>query len=325
MLQLRPYQADAIAAVEKASAEGVRRMMLVLPTGGGKTVVFSELIRRRGAPALILAHRDELLKQAADKLGQVAPELAMSCGYVRAGMNDVRAPICIASVQTLARPQRLAQLPRHFRTVVVDEAHHAAADSYRRILDHVDESDLILGPTATPERADNLALNEVFQQIVYAKDLLSMIREGYLAEPRGVRVGLAGLDLSKVRKSRGDYQAKDLGEQLDDAGAAQHAVAAFQKHAEDRKAIAFVPTVELAHKVAGCFREAGIPAAAVDGKTPEDQRAQILGDLARGQLRVVANCGVLTEGFDEWWAAACGCIPRSATASSSISRASAMS
>ena len=132
-LELRPYQADAIAAIEDAERRGVRRPLLGLPTGTGKTVIFAALIRRRGGRALVLAHRDELLMQATEKIRQVDPETRL--GLVKAEANEVEAPVVVASMQTLARESRLARLPRQFQTVVVDEAHHATADSYRRVLD----------------------------------------------------------------------------------------------------------------------------------------------------------------------------------------------
>src|SRR6266498_1005156 len=131
-LELRPYQAEAISAIEDAERRGVRRPLLGLPTGTGKTVIFAALIRRRGGSALVLAHRDELLVQATDKIRQVDPDAQL--GLVKAEANDVEAPVVVASMQTLARESRLARLPQRFKTVVVDEAHHATADSYRRVL-----------------------------------------------------------------------------------------------------------------------------------------------------------------------------------------------
>jgi superfamily II DNA or RNA helicase len=168
-LSLRPYQEEAIAAVEAALGRGVRRPLIVLPTGTGKTICFAALIARRGGSALVLAHRDELLRQAADKLAVADPTLALGVGFVAAERDDVHAPVVVGSVQTLARTRRLQRLPRHFDTVVVDEAHHASARSYRRILAHVERSPLILGVTATPQRSDRQQLGEVWEQIVYQR------------------------------------------------------------------------------------------------------------------------------------------------------------
>lgn len=307
-IQLRDYQREALESIEEAQARGVRRPLLVLPTGCGKTVVFSRPVAeavRNGGSALILAHRDELLDQAAAKLIELAPELEMAVGKVKGARNDVRASAVVGSVQTLARERRLAQLPRRFDIVVVDEAHHAAAESYVRILDHVADSPLILGVTATPERADRLRLDEVWDEVVYQKGIEEMIRRGYLCNLRGVRVGLADLDLRTVKKSRGDYAPGDLGRHLEAAGAPDHAVAAYREHAAGRRAVVFVPTVSLADEFAMAFEDAGVAAAALNGKTEEGHRREILRKLGTGELQVVVNVGVLTEGFDE---PSIGCI-----------------
>lgn len=296
MITLRPYQEEAIAALHASSA---RTQLVALPTGTGKTVVFSELVRRRGGTALILAHRDELLTQAAAKLRTVAPELAMTIGVVQGPQDDTHAPVVLASVQTLAGQTRLPRLPTEFTTVIVDEAHHATAQTYRRILDHVNASPLVVGFTATPERHDKSQLREVFSELAYARSLEEMIREGYLCDLRALRITLDQLDLRKVKKSRGDFQAEDLGRALEEAHAVEHTVAAYQQHAAGRRTVAFFPTVALAHEAAEHFQAAGITAAAVDGTTDRDVRRQILADLSTGTTDVVCNVGVLTEGFDE--------------------------
>jgi superfamily II DNA or RNA helicase len=298
-ITLRPYQEEAIAAVDDASARGVRRPLVTLPTGCGKTMVFSTIIKRRGGTALILAHRDELLKQAADKLRTVAPELAMSIGFVRGTSDDVHAPIVVASVQTLARDRRLRRLPKAYRTVVIDEAHHATAPSYQRVLGHVEEADLTVGFTATPERNDGSSLDDVFDEVVYGRSIIEMIAAGYLCDLRGVRVRLADLDLSTVKVSHGDYQAEQLGQAMREAHAPEQTALAIRKHAPERKSLVFCPTVELAAQTAEAMRHAGIPTAHLSGETHDDERAEILRDLQAGRLRAVANVDVLTEGYDD--------------------------
>jgi ATP-dependent helicase IRC3 len=297
-LTLRPYQEEAVAAIEGALDRGVKRSLVALPTGTGKTPVACELIRRRGGTALVLAHRDELLGQAEDKMQLVAPELAMSLGRVQAERDDTHAPIVFASVQTLASERRLARLPTDYDTVIVDECHHATAPTYRRILDHINAG-CVAGFTATPERHDKSRLRDVFEEIVYARSLLQMIEDGYLCNLTGLRVELEDLDLSDVKVSRGDYQADDLGRALDEAHAPEHTAACLLEHAPERKSLVFVPTVELAHKTAAAINAAGIPAAALDGTTPKDERREILAKLRSGEVRVVVNVDVLTEGFDE--------------------------
>lgn len=297
MITLRPYQDECIQAVDECTA---REQLIVLPTGTGKTVVFSSIIQQRGGTALVIAHRDELLQQAAEKLRTVAPELAMNIGFVQAARNDVNAPIVIASVQTLASRKRLQQLPQHFRTVIVDEAHHAPAASYRRVFEHVAPSDLLLGFTATAERHDKRTdLRTVFAEMPYARSLLEMITAGYLCDLRAERVTLDQLDLSKVKKSRGDFQADALGAALEAADAVDHAVAAYLEHALDRPCVAFFPTVALSRDAATAFQSVNVDARHIDGTTPRDERRQHLADLTRGTARVICNVGVLTEGFDE--------------------------
>jgi ATP-dependent helicase IRC3 len=295
-LELRPYQTEAISAIEDAERRGVRRPLLGLPTGTGKTVIFAALIRRRGGSALVLAHRDELLVQATEKIRQVDP--AAQLGLVKAEANDVEAPVVVASMQTLARESRLTRLPRRFQTVVVDEAHHATADSYRRVLDWVDGSPLLLGVTATPERADNASLRDVWDEVVYSRSLLEMIRAGYLVDLRGLRVRLA-VDFSRVRVRHGDFVDADAAAALTAADAPAHACAAYLEHAPGRKALLFTPTVELAHLMVEAFRKRGVAAEAVDGSLPLEERRAILARLRTGETKVVANCAVLTEGFDE--------------------------
>ena len=258
-LTLRPYQQEAITAIERSLERGVRRPLIVLPTGCGKTLAFAALIARRGGSALVLAHRDELLRQAAAKIALADPTLGLGVGFVAAQRDDVGAPVVVGSVQTLAQTRRLARLPRQFDTVVVDEAHHASARSYRKILAHLEPSPLILGVTATPQRSDGQLLGEVWEEIVYQRGIAEMIRAGYLADVRGIRVGLEQVDLDKVAQSGGDYQPEALGQALEQAAAPQHVLAAYQAHASDRTAVVFVPTVALAHRMASVFQTAGIP------------------------------------------------------------------
>jgi hypothetical protein len=264
----------------------------------GKTVIFAALIARRGGTALVVAHRDELLRQAADKLAVADPALGLSVGFVAAERDDVGAPVVVASVQTLARARRLARLPRRFDTVVIDEAHHASAASCRRVVEHVAPSPLILGVTATPQRSDRQQLGDVWQQVVYQRGSAELIRAGYLADVRGVRVGLQA-NLDDVVQSAGDFQADALGAALEDASAPRHVLAAYCEHAAGRKALVFVPTVALAHHMARMFQDAGIAAEALAGTTPAERRRAILDRLRAGDTRVCVNVAVLSEGFDE--------------------------
>jgi superfamily II DNA or RNA helicase len=296
----RPYQYEAVAALLAAAARGVQRPLLVLPTGTGKTIVFALLVQRRGGRALILAHRDELIQQAVDKLRLVDPTLPL--GVVQATRDEHTAPTVVASVQTLSRRTRLTRLVPDFQTIVIDEAHHAPAPTYRRILDYCrawhPNGPLVVGVTATPERGDRQSLRDVFDRIVYQKTLLEMMQAGYLVDLRAFQV-LLQADFDALRTSHGDFVDAELAHLLLAANAPAQVLAAFQTHAADRKALLFTPTVALAHAMAATFQRAGIPAEALDGTTPLATRHAILQRLRTGATRVVANCAVLTEGFDE--------------------------
>jgi superfamily II DNA or RNA helicase len=296
----RPYQYEAVAALLAAAARGVQRPLLVLPTGTGKTIIFALLVQRRGGRALILAHRDELIQQAVDKLRLVDPTLPL--GVVQADRDEHTAPTVVASVQTLSRRERLARVVPDFRTLVIDEAHHAPAATYRRILDYCragqTDGPLVVGVTATPERGDRQSLRPVFDRIVYQKTLVEMMQAGYLVDLRAIQVGLQA-DFDALETRQGDFVEAALETALLAANAPIQVLAAFQTHAADRKALLFTPTVALAYAMAATFRTAGIPAKALDGTTPLATRRAILQRLRTGATQVVANCAVLTEGFDE--------------------------
>lgn len=320
----REWQAEAITTVADAYRnDGHRRQLLVAATGLGKTVIFASMASRLDAlelpgldpdgGVLVLAHRDELIKQAAKKFRAVWPGIAV--GTVKAEQNELAAPVVVASVQTAAQPRRLQQLAsRRWRFVVVDEAHHATADTYRRVLDAVgagpDVADgeptlwpggsrpLLLGVTATPDRLDQAALGAVFDHVAAEFDMLWGIRSGFLSDLRGVAVDL-DLDLDQVKTSRGDWSEGQLGRAMEDAHAPQVAVQAWRQHADGRPTVAFTPTIATARAMAEEFTRHGIKAAHVSGETPGDQREAMVADLAAGRLRVLANCNVLTEGFDE--------------------------
>lgn len=314
---LRPYQEEALDRVDAALTRGVYRQLGVAATGLGKTVIFCALAERRGGRTLILAHRDELITQAAAKVREVWPDADV--GIVKAERDDTCSEVVVASVQTLARASRLNRLTAPFAddmrllsrcgpftTVVVDEAHHTAADSYRRILTAVGcDGDqpwarpLLFGVTATPDRGDGKGLDDLFDEIVFSYDILWGIRAGFLCDVRGLGVRLDQFNEADLRVSRGDYEAGAAGRLLSDAQAPRVIVAAWLEHARGRRTLAFTPTVALAQEVSDAFRAAGIAASMVHGGTPLDERRAILRAFGDGRLDVLANCAVLTEGYDE--------------------------
>jgi superfamily II DNA or RNA helicase len=302
-ITLREYQREAQAAVLEAIRErNVARPLITLPTGMGKTVVFSSVAKELGYPVLVIAHRDELLDQAADKFRQIDP--GVSVGKVKAESNQWFAEVVTASIQTLSRGARFEQFEailreRPFKLAIVDEAHHAPADTYRKVMGALHHAGVpILGVTATAERGDGSGLDGLFDELVYQKDMLWGMENGYLCDLRGVQVKLKA-EFGRIKVSRGDFQDGAAAKVLHDSGAPHYALKAYLEHAKDRKALIFTPTVELAHEMAEVFQEGGVAAEALDGGTPHNERKAILARLKSGATRVVANAAVLTEGFDE--------------------------
>jgi superfamily II DNA or RNA helicase len=300
-IALRPYQEEAIEKINDGLTRGVRRQLGVASTGLGKTIVFSSLAERMGVRTLILAHRDELISQAVDKMLAVWPDADI--GVVKAERNETDHHVVVASVQTLARRSRLEQMPVDFGLVVTDEAHHSMADSYKRIYEYLnitsDSGPLHLGVTATPDRGDRKGLDSIFDEIIFSYDLLWGIRAGYLSDMRGLRVYLKDVDFTKAKVRRGDYDAGETGQMLEDADAPAVIADAWLKHAEGRKTIVFTPTVATAEHTAAELVARGVAAEVVSAQTPLEERRLMLKRFAADELDVIANCGVLTEGFDE--------------------------
>lgn len=302
LLPLRPYQREAIDAVTGAWDDGTRRPAVILPTGMGKTVVFSHLISerhaQRGTRAVVLVHRDELADQAVAKLRAVAPHLYV--GKVKAASNEINADVVVASVQTLAARGRLVQLlqsPGRIGTWVTDECHHGVAPSYATIYHATADADHV-GFTATLARSDGIGLGSVWDDVVYSKTITYAVKHGFLVAPRGRSIAVDGLDLAGVKKSRGDYQAGDLGDALEGSNALERIAEEYVAHAKDRPGVVFTPTVATAHQAAAEFALQGIGCAVVSGDTPRAERLRIYQDFRSGAVQVLANCMVLTEGFD---------------------------
>ncbi|MFB7474009.1 DEAD/DEAH box helicase [Kitasatospora sp. NPDC056184] len=313
LFALRPYQREAISRlIDGWQAAGPTRLAVVLPTGAGKTVVLSHLISRMhqqtGRRALVIAHREELIQQAAAKLRAIAPHLTV--GIVKAGRNEHRGvDVIVASVQTLAVRKRRAAITG-VGLVVVDECHHAAADSYVEVLDHFGawSGVPVAGFTATMTRTDG-GLADIWQDIVFQLDILDLMADGHLVDVRGKRVTVGGLDLDKVKTRAGDLQDSQLGQALEDSGAARVVADAYAEHAADRPGVVFTPTVATAHGMAEALTAAGITAAAVWGDMPREDRTAVLDRYKAGDVQVLTNCMVLTEGFDAPWAS-CAVIAR---------------
>ena len=306
--ELRPYQAAAVAAVRERYAAGDRATLVVLPTGTGKTVVFSEVARRvvaNGRRVLVLAHRRELLDQAIGKLATTGVRAELEQGPARAG----DAPVVVASVATLRGP-RLASWPADaFALVIIDEAHHATAASYRSILAHFARA-RVLGVTATPDRADGAGLGAIFASVAYRYDLAAAIRDGWLAPIRARRVRVEGLDLDGVRTTAGDLDAGQLGGVMRAPAVVEATAAAILAEVGQRPCVAF--TVDVAHAIAladainahpgpaDAELGAALPRRAcyVSGKSTPADREAAAADLAAGRVQVVCNAALWVEGFD---------------------------
>ena len=299
-MKLRPYQQEALDSMLQAESNGISKQLVVLPTGAGKTVLFAQLpiMRKDSLPMLVLAHRSELLIQAKDKIETINKDLSVGIEQAenKAGYSDV----VIASVPTLGRESssRIEQYPKdYFKTIVVDEAHHAAAPSYRRILDYF-KPDLLLGVTATPQRSDSVRLIDVFQEIVYYKSIQDLIKEGWLSPLVGYRVKTS-TDISDVEIQNGEYKQDQLIEAIDNPSRNNSIVTAYNDLANAKKTVVFAAGVDHAGNLAEAFRKNGSSVRVIIGTTPEEERQQILSDFKSGAVTVLVNVGVLTEGFDE--------------------------
>lgn len=292
---LRPYQSEAKRCIAAQWEAGRSRTLLVLPTGTGKTIVFASVAAdrvRAGDRVLILAHRGELLQQAADKLRR---STGLVCAVEKAESSclDSWFRVVVGSVQTLQRPARLERFPPdYFGTIIIDEAHHAITDGYRRILDYFADAK-VLGVTATPDRGDMRNLGEVFDSLAFEYKLTDAIREGYLCRILAQTIPLQ-LDISGVTLSGGDYAVGDLGTALDpylDQIAAEMAA-----RCADRRTVVFLPLIRTSQKFRDLLNAHGFRAAEVNGQSPD--RAQVLEDFAAGRYNVLCNSMLLTEGWD---------------------------
>jgi superfamily II DNA or RNA helicase len=296
-LRLRPYQADTVKRLLDDAGRGICRTLVVMPTGTGKTALAAGLARRLGVRTLFVVNRDPLVPQTVRTFGLMMP--GADIGIVKAERDEHDAQIVIASAQTIAQPGRRARLG-DFDLVIFDEAHHATAPSCRAILDHFAPRGsrvVLVGLTATPDRADGVGLDGIFDQAIEALTLPDAVKGGYLAQPRAIRLRLA-MNLDAVRITRGDLDSRSLDDALRGADAPRHALRAFQQHASDRHVVVFTSSIAMAHDIAERFSRAGIQAAAVDGVMPTAHRRDLLERFDRGELRVIANCALLTEGWD---------------------------
>ena len=294
-MELRPYQETARQKVQEEWEEGKKRTLLVLPTGTGKTIVFSKIIEdrvKKGERVLVIAHRGELLEQASDKLYK---STGLKTATEKAEQTSLGSfyRVVVGSVQTLQREKRLNQFPpEYFDTIVIDEAHHAISDGYQRVLKHFEDAN-VLGVTATPDRGDMRNLGSYFESLAYEYSLPEAIKSGYLSPIKALTIPLK-LDLSNVKQQAGDFSTKDLGTALDPY--LEQIAEEMKKQCFNRKTVVFLPLVKTSQKFRDILNKHGFKAAEVNGESAD--REQVLKDYEEGKYNVLCNSMLLTEGWD---------------------------
>lgn len=294
-MELRPYQETARQKVQEEWKEGKKRTLLVLPTGTGKTIVFSKIIEdrvKKGERVLVIAHRGELLEQASDKLYK---STGLKTATEKAEQTSLGSfyRVVVGSVQTLQREKRLNQFPpEYFDTIVIDEAHHAISDGYQRVLQHFEDAN-VLGVTATPDRGDMRNLGSYFESLAYEYSLPEAIKSGYLSPIKALTIPLK-LDLSNVKQQAGDFSTKDLGTALDPY--LEQIAEEMKKQCFNRKTVVFLPLVKTSQKFRDILNKHGFKAAEVNGESGD--REQVLRDYEEGKYNVLCNSMLLTEGWD---------------------------
>ncbi|SNT33327.1 DEAD/DEAH box helicase, partial [Antarctobacter heliothermus] len=300
-MRLRPRQKTFVErSVAALASRG--NTLGVAPTGAGKSIMLSAVTGEMigdGAKACVLAHRDELTAQNRAKFQRVVPGVATS--VIDATEKSWGGAVTFAMVPTLARASNLTDMPR-LDLLVIDEAHHAVADSYRRIIDRVRDANpdaRVFGVTATPTRGDRKGLREVFDNVADQVRLGELIASGHLVPPRTfvIDVGVQE-ELSSVRKTSADFDMTEVADIMDRAPITEEVVRNWQEKAADRPTVVFCSTVAHASHVAEAFNAAGIPTGLIHGDLPRDERHNILAAFARGEIRIITNVAVLTEGFD---------------------------
>ena len=292
-MDLRDYQKQAITDVRAAFFQGHQRVLLVAPTGAGKTVMFSYLsgsIAANNQRVILLAHRDELL----DQISRTLTEFNVAHGFIAARRPlNLELPVQVAGVHTLKnRAHRLAWRPDW---IICDEAHHATAGSWRQILE-VYPSARVLGVTATPARLDGRGLGDVFQAMVRGPEVADLMERGFLS--RAKYYCPKTVDTDGLRTRMGEYAAVDVNARVNNAKVTGEAVEWYRKLCAGQPAVAFCASIKHSEHVAETFRAAGFRWSSLDSKmTPEARRAAVLG-LASGDLHGVSSCDIISEGFD---------------------------
>jgi len=302
-LSLRPYQAEAKEAVFRELSEH-QSTLVVLPTGCGKTVLFGDVAHHwQYKRVLVLAHRDELIRQAAKKIYEITGEACdIEMGDEKADQHTLhgKSKVVVSSVQTMSRPKRHGRfMPWEFGLIITDEAHHAPAATYGRIYSHFKHAKH-LGVTATPDRADEIALGKVFESVAYNYEITDAINDGWLVPIEQQFVYVEGLDFSGARTTAGDLNTGDLSRILEQEEMIHRTVGPIVDIAGGRKTLVFTASVAQAEhgcEVANRYRPNS--SEWISGETPIDRRREILQRFARKDFQFLFNCAIATEGFDD--------------------------
>ncbi len=291
MKHLRPYQTKAFDEIRVAMAK-IRRIVFVLPTGGGKTVVFTFIAKSaslKGKRVYVVVHRSEII----DQICRALDDVGVSYGRIQPGRSPTRDLIQVAMINTIVRRLDYIDEPD---LVIIDESHHAITGSYTTLVNHY-ASARVLGVTATPERLDGRGLAEQFDHMIQGPSTRELIDAGFLADYEYYAPKIA-IDLSGVKTKMGDYESAALAEALDKPTITGDAVAHYRTFLNGKSAIAFCVTVAHAEHVAASFTASGIPAASIDGSMSQAERTERVNGLKNGIIKVLTSCDLISEGFD---------------------------
>jgi len=291
-MQLRDYQVEAITNVKKSFLNDAKSVLLTLPTGAGKTVIFSQitkLAKLKGSNVLILVHRKELIDQAGDKLTKAN----VKYGIIAAGHKPIDSNVQVASVQTLINRLNNVWIPS---IIIIDEAHHAVASSWQKIFNYYKDT-LKLGVTATPMRMTGAGLGEVFDDLIVGSTIPELVELGHLAKHE-VYAPPNKLNLDKIRTIRGDFNKKEVEDELDKVDIVGDAVENYKKLGQNKPAIAFCISVKHGQYVTNKFKQAGYTAELITGSMKSDDRKTLVDNFKNGKVQILVSIDVVSEGFD---------------------------
>jgi superfamily II DNA or RNA helicase len=290
--QLRPYQVDCVTRIRDALRRS-RRVLLGSPTASGKTIMFVWLamaVAARGSRILILGHRQEIVEQISDAL----TAFGVMHGIIAPGHPPNSAPVQVAMVLTLAN--RLNQYAGQFDLVIVDEAHHSVAETWKRILGRFSDA-YVLGVSATPERLDGKPLKDLYDELVAGPSVAELVALGFLS-PAVTFAAPVSPDLSGIRTRLGDFEQTALAARMTNSQLIGDAVEHYTKLAPQLPGLAYCVSIAHSIAMAEAFNAAGYKAVHIDGETPKDQRRAAIADLGAGKLDLITNCGLFSEGVD---------------------------